>query len=59
MVNSKILSLNNFHLHYDKSEFSIGPDFNIEIKKGELLGIVGESGCGKSTLGKIFIGLIN
>ena len=24
---------------------------NLELKKGEILGLVGESGCGKSTLG--------
>ena len=59
MSEDKILSLNNFYLHYDRSDFSIGPNFNLDIKKGELLGIVGESGCGKSTIGKILIGLIN
>ncbi|MDL1969883.1 MAG: ABC transporter ATP-binding protein [Candidatus Desulfofervidaceae bacterium] len=28
---------------------------DLEIKKGELLGLVGESGCGKSTLGKLLL----
>jgi oligopeptide/dipeptide ABC transporter ATP-binding protein len=31
---------------------------NIEIKKGETFGIVGESGCGKTTLGRVLIHLI-
>src|SRR2546428_10130838 len=30
---------------------------DLEIAKGEALGLVGESGCGKSTLGRAIIGL--
>ncbi|MFM9848311.1 MAG: ABC transporter ATP-binding protein [Hyphomicrobiaceae bacterium] len=32
-------------------------DVSLTVRKGEILGIVGESGCGKSTLGKTIMGI--
>jgi oligopeptide/dipeptide ABC transporter ATP-binding protein len=32
---------------------------NLEMKPGEIFGLVGESGCGKTTLGKSILGLID
>ena len=54
-----ILELKDFHMKYERSGFEIGPNFNLKIKKGDFVGLVGESGCGKSTIGKVLIGLIN
>ena len=31
----------------------------LELRRGEVLGLVGESGCGKSTLGRMLLGLLN
>ena len=34
-------------------------DVNLVIRRGEVLGLVGESGCGKSTLGRIIAGILS
>ncbi|MBL8806682.1 MAG: ATP-binding cassette domain-containing protein [Rhodospirillales bacterium] len=33
-------------------------DVSLEIRNGEVLGLVGESGCGKSTLGRMIAGIL-
>ena len=38
-------------------EFSL-KDINLDVKEGEILGLLGRSGCGKSTLAKNLIGLL-
>ena len=33
-------------------------DINIEIERGDVVGVIGESGCGKSTLARVVAGLL-
>ena len=45
----------NIHKH---SVFKAMDDFNLEVKKGEVLGILGKNGAGKSTLLKMITGVV-
>ena len=47
--------LPNYQKH---GEFSAINDLNLEIKKGEVLGILGKNGAGKSTLLKMITGVV-
>jgi ABC-type oligopeptide transport system ATPase subunit len=46
------------NLYKQFGDFVAVDDFNLQIYKGETLGLVGESGCGKSTVGKLIIRLL-
>ncbi|MFB2003734.1 dipeptide ABC transporter ATP-binding protein [Staphylococcus aureus] len=60
MSQQTLLKLNDVSVDYVKQDGDIYRavnKVNIEVKKGESLGIVGESGSGKSSLAKALVGL--
>ncbi len=48
-----IISINNLKFKYTSSDKYIINNLNINIKRGEFIGIAGPSGCGKSSLIKV------
>lgn len=50
------ISIHHVSFSYVKSQKAVLDDINLDIHKGEYLGIVGSSGCGKSTLLKLLLG---
>lgn len=55
-----ILEIKNLKRHFVIDRHSIlhaVDGISIDVKKNEIIGLVGESGCGKSTLGKTIVGL--
>jgi len=50
-------ALNPFGKVYHKKYYAL-KDINLEINKGEILGVVGKNGCGKSTLLKLISSIL-
>ena len=42
-----------------KTSFQALTDVSFHVRRGEILGLVGESGCGKSTLSKAILGMLD
>ncbi|QCX52535.1 ABC transporter ATP-binding protein [Elizabethkingia sp. JS20170427COW] len=53
-----LLSLQGVSFSYT-SEKVLFEDFNLEVKKGSIVALIGESGCGKTTLLNLIYGLNN
>ena len=55
------LKIDNLSVDYEMRRETIYAvkNINIDVSKGEILGLVGESGSGKSTIGNAIINLID
>lgn len=58
---NSLLTVKDLNVYYDAKRLDIKAvnNANFSIKKGEILGIVGESGAGKSTIGKAIMRLLD
>jgi len=52
------LKIDNLSFKYNKNKNFVIQNLNLEINKGDKIGIIGESGAGKSTLVDIILGLL-
>jgi oligopeptide transport system ATP-binding protein len=57
--NKKLVEIQQVSKHFKVTEGTLKAvdHINLDIYKGETLGLVGESGCGKSTFGKVLMGI--
>lgn len=58
--NDVVLQVENFSVHYatPKGDVIAVNDVSFDLKRGELLGLIGESGCGKTTAAMAILRLV-
>jgi len=60
-VNSPLLSIEDLNVTFKTSKGPVRANegISLEIREGEILGLIGETGCGKTTLGKAILRLLS
>lgn len=61
IIGMALLEMDNLTIEYetDQGVLTAVDDFNLDVKSGETVGIVGESGCGKTTATKPILGILD
>ncbi|MGE5227866.1 MAG: ABC transporter ATP-binding protein [Planctomycetaceae bacterium] len=59
-MSEAVLALSNVHVRFPTAQGSVSAvsDVSLEVREGEIFGLVGESGCGKTTLAMATMGLL-
>ncbi len=59
MTNDVVMSVRDLRVYYgsDRGPVRAVDGVDLEMRRGQTIGLVGESGCGKSTLGRAMMGL--
>lgn len=53
-----MIKINNLNFKYPKAKENTLNNINLEVAKGEIVGLLGPSGAGKSTIQKLLIGIL-
>ncbi|MBW1697606.1 MAG: ABC transporter ATP-binding protein [Deltaproteobacteria bacterium] len=60
MTNHHIITINNLSIHFKTIDgiVKVLKGVSLEVKEGEIVGLVGETGCGKSVTAKTLLGIL-